>query len=224
MIEEENVPHGTSEALTEERAKAGLNVPHETFERLEAFVTLLKEENEVQNLVSKSSLDQVWARHILDSAQLVRLAPAHAGHWLDLGTGAGFPGLVAAALHPARFSLVESRKLRTDFLRRGAEVLGVSDRVEVICSRLETVPTGIYDVISARAFAPLDKLLALAERFSNDETVWVLPKGRNAKSELDAARASWQGSFRVEESCTDAAAGIIVAQGVRRMKKGRTAR
>ena len=77
------------------------------------------------------------------------------------------------------------------------------------------------DVISARAFAPLPKLLALAERFSTPETVWILPKGRNAKSELEAARSSWQGDFRLEPSLTDADAGIVVASRVRRKPRGR---
>jgi 16S rRNA (guanine527-N7)-methyltransferase len=96
--------------------------------------------------------------------------------------------------------------------------------VEVFCGRLETLATRPVSVISARAFAPLEKLLGLAERFSTPETVWVLPKGRNAKSELDAARASWQGEFRLEPSRTDADAWIIVATGVRRTAEGKRAR
>jgi 16S rRNA (guanine527-N7)-methyltransferase len=220
-----DVPHGTSGSiLAETAAIAALDVSHETLLRLQAFVDLLRHENEHQNLVSRDSLQQVWARHILDSAQLLRFVPADADAWLDLGTGAGFPGLVVAALHPARFTLVESRKLRGDFLRRSAETLCVAERVEVFCGRLETLETRPVSVISARAFAPLEKLLGVAERFSTPETIWVLPKGRNAKSELDAALASWQGEFRLEPSRTDADAWIIVAKGVRRTAKGKRAR
>jgi 16S rRNA (guanine527-N7)-methyltransferase len=193
-------------------------------EALEAFVALLAEENKRQNLVSRASLEQVWSRHILDSAQLLAFAPAGTRSWLDLGTGAGFPGLVAAALHPARFTLVESRRLRVDFLLRAAAVLGLEGRIDILCSRVETIPERRFDVISARAFAPLGTLLSLAERFATPETVWILPKGRNAKSELDAARASWQGDFRLEPSRTDADARIIVAREVRRVKKGKSAR
>jgi 16S rRNA (guanine527-N7)-methyltransferase len=93
--------------------------------------------------------------------------------------------------------------------------------VKILCSRLETVVASPFDVISARAFAPLPRLLALAERFSTPESVWILPKGRNAKSELDAARSSWQGDFRLEPSLTDAESRIVVATGVHRKTRGR---
>ncbi|HEU0135419.1 MAG TPA: 16S rRNA (guanine(527)-N(7))-methyltransferase RsmG [Allosphingosinicella sp.] len=204
-----------------EEVKDRLDVPRETIERLEAFVALLRQENERQNLVSKASLDSVWERHILDSAQLAGFAPPNAGTWLDLGSGAGFPGLIVPLFHPARAVLVESRRLRTDFLRGAAEVLGIADRVEILCSKLENLPERPFDVISARAFAPLPKLLGLAERFSTPGTIWILPKGRNAKSELEEARSSWQGDFRLEPSLTDAEAQIVVASRVRHKPRGR---
>lgn len=207
--------------MTEDEAKAVLNVPRETLQRLETFVTLLRAENERQNLVSRGTLAEVWSRHVADSSQLLRFAPP-TGTWLDLGTGAGFPGLVAAALWEGHVTLVESRRLRVEFLQQGAEVLGVGGRVRILCSKVETLPPQPFDVISARAFAPLDKLLRLGLPFSTAKTVWILPKGRNAQSELDAALHSWQGDFRVEPSLTDAEAGIIVARGVKpRGKKGR---
>jgi 16S rRNA (guanine527-N7)-methyltransferase len=206
--------------MTEDEAREALDVPRETSERLSAFAELLREENERQNLVSRASLDHLWERHILDSAQLLRFVPGDAETWLDLGTGAGFPGLIMALLHPARVTLVEARKLRTDFLARAADVLGVADKVKIVCGKAQTLPEQRFAVISARAFAPLDKLLAIGSRFSTDETLWVLPKGRNAKTELEAARASWQGAFRIEQSLTDADAGILVATGVHRRGKG----
>jgi 16S rRNA (guanine527-N7)-methyltransferase len=201
--------------------KERLDVPRETIERLEAFAQLLRTENVRQNLVSKSSIDALWERHILDSAQLIRFAPKDAKSWLDLGTGAGFPGLMVPLFHPAHVVLVESRRLRAEFLRTAASALGVAERVEILCSRLETVAERPFEVISARAFAPLPKLLALAERFSTPDTIWILPKGRNAKTELDAARSSWQGDFRLEPSLTDGDAGIIVASGVQSRKRAR---
>lgn len=207
--------------MDEEELKERLDVPRETVERLEAFVALLRAENQRQNLVSEASLDSVWERHILDSAQLGRLAPGGARTWLDLGTGAGFPGLIVPLFHPADMVLVESRRLRAEFLRIAAETLGIAQRVEIRDSKLEAVAARPFDVISARAFAPLPKLLALAERFSTSETVWILPKGRNAKSELEAARSSWQGDFRLEPSLTDAEAQIVVATRVRRKPRGR---
>jgi 16S rRNA (guanine527-N7)-methyltransferase len=206
--------------MTEDEARLALDVPRETIDRLDAFAALLRHENERQNLVSRASLDHVWERHILDSAQLLRFVPEDAGTWLDLGTGAGFPGLIAALLSPARVTLVEARRLRTDFLARAAEVLGVPDKVEIVCGKAETLPEQSFDVITARAFAPLAKLLAIGSRFSTNETLWVLPKGRNAKRELEAARASWQGAFRIEQSLTDADAGILVGTGVHRRGKG----
>jgi 16S rRNA (guanine527-N7)-methyltransferase len=207
--------------MDEAHAKDQLDVPRETIERLEDFVDLLRAENARQNLVSAASLTSVWERHILDSAQLARFAPAEALCWLDLGTGAGFPGLMVPLFHSAQAVLVESRRLRAEFLRAAASLLGIADRVEIICSRLEAVPSRPFDAISARAFAPLPKLLALAERFSRPGTIWILPKGRNAKSELEAARSSWQGDFRLEPSLTDADAQIVVASQVRQKPRGR---
>jgi 16S rRNA (guanine527-N7)-methyltransferase len=204
--------------MEEAEARAALDVSRETLQRLEGYAHLLAEENERQNLVSRGSLEHLWSRHIYDSAQLVRFAPANAREWLDLGSGAGFPGLIVALLHPATVTLVEARKLRADFLRRAAETLGVADKVAIVGARVEAVPPRAFDVISARAFAPLDRLLTLASPFSTDSTVWILPKGRNAKSELEAVRSSWQGEFRLETSLTDAEAGIVVARGVRRLK------
>lgn len=204
--------------MTEEEALEALDVPRETLGRLERFAKMLAEENAQQNLVSRGSLAQFWARHVYDSAQLIRLAPTNAAMWLDLGTGAGFPGLIVALLHPARVTLVEARKLRVDFLRRAAEALSVAHKVEIVCARVEALAPRVYDVISARAFAPLDRLLALAAPFSDNETVWILPKGRKAKSELEAARSSWQGDFRLELSLTDDESGIVVATGVSRRK------
>jgi 16S rRNA (guanine527-N7)-methyltransferase len=207
--------------VTADEAKARLDVPRETLVRLEAFVDRLVRENERQNLVSRGTVEDVWGRHVLDSAQLLRLAPP-SGNWIDLGTGAGFPGLVVAALWAGEVTLVEARKLRAEFLASGVEVLGVSGSTEVLCAKVEAVPARPFDVISARAFAPLDKLLRLGLPFSTEKTVWILPKGRNAQSELDAVRSSWQGAFRIEPSVTDAEAGIIVATGVKpRGKKGR---
>jgi len=194
------------------------DVPRETMERLEAFEALLREENERQNLVSKASLEQFWLRHIADSAQLIRFAPSSTASWVDLGSGAGFPGLVVALLHEGAVTLIEERRLRIDFLHRAAQTLRVA--VEIVGARVERAPTRKYDVISARAFAPLGRLLDLGTSFSTRKTLWVLPKGRNAESELEALGPSWQGDFRLEASLTDAQAWIIVAEGVQR-KAGR---
>jgi 16S rRNA (guanine527-N7)-methyltransferase len=187
-------------------------VSRETLALLADFEALLREENERQNLVSVATLDRFWTRHVVDSAQLLRFGDP-GGAWLDLGSGAGFPGLVIAALRQGPITLVESRRLRVDFLRRAAATLQVDP--EIIHAPIERVAPRPFAVISARAFAPLPRLLALAHRFSTENTLWLLPKGRNAKSELEAVRGAWQGDFRLEPSLTDADAEIIVATGVR---------
>ncbi len=207
--------------MNEEEARDWLrrsfDVPRGTMARLEAFAALLGAENERQNLVSEASLDHIWTRHIADSAQLLRFAPSPTASWIDLGSGAGFPGLVVAALHGGPVTLVEERRLRMEFLHRAADVLGVT--VEIAGRRVERVPPRPFDVISARALAPLPRLLDLGTAFSTINTVWLLPKGRNAQSELEALDPSWQGEFRLEPSLTDEDAQIIVATGVHRKAK-----
>jgi 16S rRNA (guanine527-N7)-methyltransferase len=192
-------------------------VSRETMEKLDHFADLLRRANEAQNLVAASSLDQVWARHFLDSAQLVRFAPSADARWVDLGCGAGFPGLVVALIHGGPVTLIEERRLRVEFLRSVAADLGLS--VEIIGQKVEQTHSRPFDVISARAFAPLGRLLDLGTRFSTIKTLWILPKGRNAKSELEALESSWQGEFQLEESLTEAEARIIVARGVQRTGK-----
>jgi 16S rRNA (guanine527-N7)-methyltransferase len=189
------------------------NVSRETMAKLDAFADLLRAENERQNLVSRGTLDQLWLRHIADSAQLLRFAPAGAS-WVDLGTGAGFPGLIVAALHDGPVTLIEERRLRVEFLRAAAAAMGL--RIEILHAKAERLPPRPFDVISARAFAPLGKLLSLGTAFSTQKSLWLLPKGRNAEAELAALDASWQGDFRLEPSVTDETAHIIVAEGVRK--------
>jgi 16S rRNA (guanine527-N7)-methyltransferase len=202
--------------MTEEEARAWLearNVPRETFSAIERFLAFLTAEAARQNLIAASTLDALWARHVVDSAQLLKHVPNWQS-WLDLGAGAGFPGLIVALLGTGRVTLIESRTKRIAFLREAAAVAGVSDRVEVIGSRVETAPRRRYDVISARAFAPLPKLFELAFPFADKKTHWVLPKGKSAAAELEAARTSWQGDFRLVPSVTDSEAAILVASGV----------
>ena len=185
------------------------------FHRLERLAALLREENTRQNLVSSASLAEVWRRHIADSAQLLRFVPRGTSPWLDLGTGAGFPGLVISALRPeTEVVMVESRVRRVEWLRRACGELALG-RASVIGSRLEQVDSAPFAAISARAFAPLDRLIPLSARFSTADTIWVLPKGRSAQQELDALR-NWPNMFHVEQSLTDPQSGIIVGTLARR--------
>ena len=208
--------------MTEAEARAWISdhVPRETEARLEHLVALIIEEMPRQNLIAASTADQMWVRHLVDSAQLVKLAPAGSRRWMDLGSGAGFPGIVVALIMPElRMTLVESRRKRIDFLTRAVDALGLSERVVVAGKRVEMLEPSIEDVISARAFAPLDRLLPLAHRFSGAGTCWLLPKGRSAASELEAVAGSWQGDFRIVPSLTDPDAAIIAASQVQ--PKGR---
>ena len=203
--------------MTEDEARAwlaGRNVSRGTLDRIEAFLAFLTDKATRQNLIAASTFESIWARHVVDSAQLLDHAGEGWGTWLDLGSGAGFPALIAAILGAGSVTMIESRTKRVAFLREAAKVAGVGDRVEVIGSRVETAPRQRYDVISARAFAPLPKLLGLAQPFTDKSTRFVLPKGRSAAEELAAAQASWQGAFRLVPSITDPDAAIIVADGV----------
>lgn len=195
------------------------DVPRETITRIEAFCGLLQREGETQNLIARSTLEQVWQRHVIDSAQLLDHAPA-VGRWLDLGSGAGFPGLIVAAIGRRPVTLVESRAKRIAFLRQASALLAIESLIAIEGRRLETIAPTPFDIVSARAFAPLPRLLTLATPFATTETCWLLPKGRSAHAELDAIAASWQGDFRLVPSITDADAAIIVATAVRpRMRR-----
>ena len=182
--------------------------------RLEALSAALINENQRQNLISRPSEAQMWVRHIADSAQLLRLVPRETPSrpWLDLGTGAGFPGLVIAALRPEwKIVLVESRGRRVEWLEHMVRELDLGNcRVEG--RRLELVEPFKASVISARAFAPLEKLLSLSAPFSTKATTYLLPKGRSAAQELQAMPRKIRGMFHVEQSLTDEEAGIIVSK------------
>ena len=191
---------------------AGRPVSRETFEKVEAYCVLLRDESRRQNLVSASTLDRLWDRHILDSAQLMRFEPQPGASWVDIGSGAGLPGIVIACLAEGPVCLVEPRRLRADFLHKLCESLRLSASVFVgKAERLE----GRFDVITARAVAPLAQLLEISAHLSTRKTVWALPKGQSAERELVEARRSWQGAFHVEQSVTDADSKIVVATEVR---------
>ena len=203
--------------MTEQDARDWLvttfSVPRETLDRIDRFISHLRLESAAQNLVAASTLESVWNRHIVDSAQLVSLAED--GNWIDLGSGAGFPGLIAAILRDEETVLVESRRKRVGFMRESIEILGLARNTSVIHARAETIAPRAFSTISARAFAPLDALFATGLRFAGPSTRWILPKGRGAQAELDTARRTWQGEFRIHPSITDPDSAIIVAERVR---------
>jgi len=194
----------------------GRPVPRETLERLSRYVELLSEESSRQNLISAATLNAVWDRHILDCAQLVRFVPNPRAAWIDIGSGAGLPGIVIACVLQGPLTLVEPRGLRASFLQSTVRELGLN--AEVVQAKAERV-TGSFDVITGRAVASLSKFLSMCDHLSTTKTQWVLPKGRSAQSELEEAQRSWQGVFHVEQSVTDLDAQIVVGSGVRAKKR-----
>ena len=191
---------------------AGRAVSREAFEKVETFAAMLRAESGRQNLVSAATLGDLWERHLLDSAQLVRFEPRRGASWADIGSGAGLPGIVVACLVEGPVTLIEPRRLRAEFLHKVAESLALN--ASVASCKAERVD-GRYDVITARAVAPLTTLLRLSQHLSTGKTVWALPKGRGAQSELVEAKRAWQGAFHVEQSVTDPESHIVVASGVR---------
>jgi len=186
----------------------GRGVPRETLGKLTAFSDLLREESDHQNLVSRATLDRLWERHIVDSAQLVPLEETPGGSWVDVGSGAGLPGIVIALLAEGPVTLIEPRRLRAHFLEQMVGELGLANRVEVVCARAERV-TGQFDTITARAVAPLPKLLEMSTHLSTRKTRWLLPKGRRVEDELTLAKQTW--TMQVEPVANPAdPSGIIL--------------
>jgi 16S rRNA (guanine527-N7)-methyltransferase len=208
-----------TEHEAQELLRVTFSVSRETEEKLIAFADFLRSEAHTQNLISASTIDSIWSRHILDSAQLLRFVPSGDHRWVDLGSGAGFPGIVISLLRDIPVTLVESRSRRIDYLERAVALLGLGDRVTIEGRPLERMETAPFSVISARAFAPLPRLFDLAARFSTDKTLWLLPKGRNAAKEWSEVQADWSGDFRIEPSVTDVEAGILVGYLVGRRNR-----
>jgi 16S rRNA (guanine527-N7)-methyltransferase len=198
---------------------AGTPVPRETLNRVGRYAALLTNEANQQNLVAKSTLDGLWERHIADSAQLVRFEPCAGSSWIDVGSGAGLPGIILACIVAGPVTLVEPRRLRAEFLQRAVADLELGDRAHVVCAKAQAV-MGSFDVITARAVASVDALLRMTIHLSHPGTVWVLPKGRRAKSELAEARRSWHCDATSEGSLTDPESEVLVLRNVRPKGRG----
>jgi 16S rRNA (guanine527-N7)-methyltransferase len=227
---------------------AAFSVSRETLARLATYEGVLRGWQKAVNLVAPSTLDAIWHRHFADSAQLAPLAPA-ASTWVDLGSGAGFPGLVIAILLAAdpsfradkdptgsgstlvalpRMTLIESNARKCAFLRevvRATQITG-SVSVDILSTRIETATTQASlqppDVVSARAVAPLDKLFALAAPLFASSTVGLFLKGRDAAAELQAAEKLWNFQSELVPSRTERDARIVVVRKLERKNEGRT--
>lgn len=200
------------------QGRDGLDVSRETLERLERFAALLEKWNPRINLVSRNSLPHVWERHIVDSIQVFRCTKP-AGHWVDLGSGGGFPGIIIAILAAdeapdLRVTLVESDQRKSAFLRTAARETGVT--CDVIARRIEAVEPLQADILSARALADLDTLLGFAERHLKPAGMALFPKGATWEKECDAARKRWNFAAEAITSKTDPDAVILKIEGVSR--------
>lgn len=177
---------------------------------LDRYASLVVAENERQNLIAPSTIVSIWVRHLLDSAQLVPLA-FNKGVWIDIGSGAGLPGIVVAILRPAPILLVEPRRQRAAFLTHCRDELALG-WVDVRVTKIEAVAQRAA-VISARAVAPVEKLLQAAAACSTNTTRWLLPRGRFGPKDLAALRQRWGGLFHMKQSVTDPASTILVCDG-----------
>ena len=197
----------------------GIDVSRETFEKLEAFGALVEKWTPKINLISKSSIPEIWERHITDSVQLFLMAPPH-GRWVDLGSGGGFPGIVISILSAEKdFShnviLVESDQRKCAFLRTAIRELGLLS--EVISERIEDIPNLQADIISARALVDLDMLLEYADMHLKPNGVALFPKGERWKSEHENAQNRWSYSCEPIRSITNPSAAVLKIKDISRV-------
>jgi 16S rRNA (guanine527-N7)-methyltransferase len=205
---------------------AAFAVSRETIGRLLVYERLLRQWQKAVNLVSPSTLAHLWHRHFADSAQLARLVPEAARTLCDLGSGAGFPGMVLALVlmerRPLRVALVESDARKAAFLREVARNTGAL--VEILSTRIENPETqrkvGVVDVVTARALAPLRRLLGLAVPFFAPSTVGLFLKGRDIRGEIGDARTVWQFEIELVPSMTDAGGRIAVVRSIAPIREG----
>ena len=207
--------------MTDPWTKSGFpDVSRETMERLELLVRLLKKWNPKINLVSKSTLANVWDRHIVDSVQVFFSVDPKFSHWVDIGSGGGFPGLVVAILAVektpnAKITLIESDQRKCAFLRTVLRETGC--KAQVISKRIETAEPQAADVLSARALADLPSLLEFSERHLDAAGTALFPKGVTWEKELKAAQESWSFDHEVIKSRTEPGAVILKIEGLSRV-------
>jgi len=195
------------EQFREELQALGVNVSRETFLALETYETLLRKWQKAINLVSGATLEDLWRRHFLDSAQLMPLLPPDdpggAGHITDFGSGAGFPGLVLAILTGRPTHLIESDQRKAAFLGEVARATGCAGRVQIHSARVEALKPWAAPLITARALADLTQLLDWASPFLSTASLCIFPKGAKAEDELTAALRVWKMTIERSRSVTD---------------------
>ena len=189
-------------------------VSRETLAQLEAYVALLRGWNRRINLVAPSTMGDVWRRHILDSAQLFPHIPRQARVLVDLGSGAGLPGLILALLGVPEVHLFEADQRKAAFLREAVRVTGANAAVHAL--RAEKSSKLAADVVTARALAPLSSLLDIAEPFLQPHTICLYLKGRRVEEELTPARQGWKMNVRLLPSVSDPSGVLLHLEAVSR--------
>ena len=198
---------------------AWLNVSRETLERLFAYCALVEKWNPAINLISKSGISEIWDRHVIDSAQIIRRMPSAAGLWCDLGSGGGFPGIVLAILAKelqpeTRMILVEADRRKSVFLSEASRLLDIAVSVKTL--RIEDLEPQNVDVLTARALAPLSTLCGYAYRHLKPQGVAIFPKGAAATREIEAAQKLWRFNCDAMQSHTDSEAVVLAVRGIQR--------
>jgi 16S rRNA (guanine527-N7)-methyltransferase len=206
------VPSHGREPLGPDAFARMLNVSRETMDRIRAYVELLTRWNQRINLVSRNTIGDIWRRHILDSAQIYPHIPTQARILVDLGTGAGLPGLVLGIFGVPELHLVESDNRKVAFLREALRVSGT--KAQIHNSRLDRVKPIIADVITARALAPLPELLEMSERFRGVETRCLFLKGGQVEDELTAASRAWKMRIERFPSLSDSSGCILQLEDI----------
>lgn len=197
-----------------------VDVSRETFDRLEAYVALMTKWNAAINLVSQSTISDIWTRHILDSAQIYELAPDNPNMWCDLGSGGGLPALVVAIMAKGAgadllVGCIESDLRKATFLRTVARELDL--KLSVHSERIEKAKPQDADVLSARALAPLNVLCSFAERHLKPGGVAIFPKGENYRQEIDEALENWSFQLDTYPSKTHPCAVILKIKEISRV-------
>ena len=188
------------------------NVSRETQERFDLYLQLVRKWNPHINLVSRTSVTDIWKRHLLDLVQIYHVVLLKAGHWVDMGSGGGFPGIVIAIMAAEKdpdltITLIDSDQRKSTFLRQALRELGL--HAEVLSQRIEQVPCLNASVVTARALTSLNNLCAYADRHLADGGIALFPKGENWKKEVQDARSAWSFSLTEHRSMTDPDAVIL---------------
>jgi len=191
-------------------------VSRETLENLRIYAETLVKWNKKVNLVSRSTIDGLWHRHFLDSAQLYPLFPPNSQVLIDLGSGAGFPGLVLAIMGCPQVHMVEADRRKSEFLREVVRLTAAPAQIHN--SRIEALEPFPVDIVTARALAPLPDLLSWAEPFMAPKSQCLFLKGRNVEDELTETHNIWETELIRRASRTDQESTVLCIREVRRVR------